>query len=101
MTDREKVNGGLAALVIFLNDKGDPVSKEQAEICSDALDLLREKPSVREYGSTLHLDMEHATFETLYTGICEALIHDGALEIMPVSSDMLSWKWKIKAVKSR
>ena len=39
--------GGLAALAIFLGNMGDPISDEQAGICTDALALLKEETVVR------------------------------------------------------
>ena len=41
MVDREKVMGDLTALAMFLKDKKDPISLLQANICTDALELLK------------------------------------------------------------
>jgi uncharacterized protein with PIN domain len=47
MIDKDRVIGGLAALAIFLADKKDPISDEQAQICTSAVELLKEQKGVK------------------------------------------------------
>lgn len=50
MIDKDRVIGGLAALAIFLANKKDPISDEQAGICTSAIELLKKQKGVKPVG---------------------------------------------------
>ena len=74
MIDREKVMGDLTALAMFLKDKKDPISLLQANICTDALELLKAQPAKIK---TLH-EFQHDEME-------------GAIVWLETNDDTLYW----------
>lgn len=69
--DRDRVKGGLAALGLFLAEKGNPISTEQANICVDALTMMLKEQEPTKWISVKDRLPETAGYECLVCAVNE------------------------------